>query len=124
MLRVAEVAPEAKEVRSKTQNESLHFFAGVATNLSRKFFDGLKRQFFCGHLLDDLLDLLHLIFRDERPAQLLQVDRRAILGNDRPYFVTGKDLVQNLVLFQAIKELQQQPGAEGRFRFVSGTSIE
>src|SRR5712664_4216975 len=37
MLRVAEVAPEAEKVSGKAQDETLHFFTGVATNLSREF---------------------------------------------------------------------------------------
>ena len=124
MVRVAEVAAEAEEVGGKTQDETLYFFAGVAMNLSRKFLDGLKGQFFRGHLLDNLLDLFHLLFGHQRLAQLLQVDRRAILGNNRPDFIAGEDMVQNLMLFQAIEEPQQQAFPHRRFRFIGGAGIE
>src|SRR5216684_3893318 len=116
MLRVTEVAPKAEKVSGKAQDETLHLFAGVAANLSREFLDILKRQFLRGHLLDNLLDLLHLLFGHQRLAQLLQVDRRVVVGNNRPDFVTGKDVVQNLVLFQEIEKPQQQTFAHRRFR--------
>jgi len=52
------------------------------------------------------------------------VDRRTILGDNRPDFIAGKDVVENLMLFQAIEEPQQQTFAHRRFRFIGGTGIE
>src|SRR2546425_5579276 len=48
--------------RSKTQDETLYFFAGVAMNLSRKFLDGLKGQFFRGRSEEHTSELQSLAY--------------------------------------------------------------
>src|SRR5260221_11551660 len=85
MVCITQIPSQAKEVAGKFQNESLHFLAGKAANLSGKFLDDLERQFLCGHMLEELFDLLKLLFRNESLAELLRMQRRAAkreIGSD------------------------------------------
>src|SRR5713226_9069972 len=124
MFGVTQIPSQAKEVAGKPQHESLFFLAGIAAYLFRKLLDGLERQFLRGHLLDDLLDLLELVFRNERLAELLQVHGRAVIRSDGPDFIAGEDVVENFVQLETVEKLGKKARARRRLRFSGGTYIE
>ena len=84
----------------------MDFLSRVTPDLPRKFFDRLQRQLLGGNVLQHLLDLLHLVLGDQRFAELLQVDGRAIILGNRPNFVTRQHVIQDIVLLQPVNELR------------------
>src|SRR2546427_12840390 len=75
-------------------------------------------------MLDDLLDLLELLFRNEGLAKLLQVHGRAVIRSDRPDFIARKNVIENFVLLEAVEKLRQQARARRRLRLRSGADVE
>src|SRR2546427_1384344 len=75
-------------------------------------------------MVDDLLDLLELLFRNEGLAKLLQVHGRAVIRSDRPDFIARKNVIENFVLLEAVEKLRQQARARRRLRLRSGADVE
>src|SRR5260370_22017289 len=98
MFRVAQIPPEGEKVVGESQHQSLHLRTGGAANFLRKLLDGLEPQLLGRHLLENLLDLLQLLFRNESLAKLLQVHRRALTITCWSAFIPCQAAMQNFVL--------------------------
>src|SRR5260370_40747561 len=124
MLRVTHSPSQAKEIAGKPQHEGLLFLAGIAAYFFGKLLDGLEGQFLRGHVLDDLLDLLQLIFRNDGLAELLQMHGRTVVGSDGLNFIAREDMVQNVLQFETIEQLSEQARARRRLRLAGRTYVE
>src|SRR5205814_1755152 len=65
-------------------------------------------------MLDDLFNLLQLLFRYEGLAELLQVHGRAVIRSDWLDFVACQNVVEHFLEFEAIEELREQARAHRR----------
>ena len=117
VLGVTQIPPQSQKVRREAQHESLHLFTRITPDLLRQLLDRLQRKLLRGNMLQHLLNLLQLFLRNKRLPKLLQVHRRTILLGNRANFVARQDVIEHIVLFQAIDKLRQQTRLLRRFRF-------
>src|SRR6266403_3340178 len=124
MLRVTQVPSQAKEVIRKSQHKSLFFLPGIASYFLGKLLDGFQRQFLGWHVLDDLLNLLELLFRYEGLAELLQVHGRTVVRSNGLNLVACQDVIENFLEFETIEKLGKQPRSHRCLCLPGGTRVE